>query len=102
MLSALTPSPVAQLLTAIPVAPPQSIDDPTGAGDAYRGGFFAARSSELSWEVCGRVGALCSAYALENMGATAHHFTVPQFVERYVQVFGPEPALAALDREETV
>lgn len=83
----------------ISVAPPQRIDDPTGAGDAYRGGFFAARSAGLPWEVCGRVGALCSAYALENMGTTAHRFTVPEFVERYEQAFGPEPELAGLTRQ---
>lgn len=43
----------------IATAPPLRIDDPTGAGDAYRGGFFAARSAGLPWEVCGRVGSLC-------------------------------------------
>ena len=83
----------------IPVAAPNSIDDPTGAGDAYRGGFFAAQAADLPWEVCGRVGSLCSAYALENVGTTTHRFTVPEFVERYDQSFGPEPALAGLGSE---
>ena len=80
----------------IPAAALDHIDDPTGAGDAYRGGFFAARTSGLPWPVCGRVGALCSAYALEQMGTTSHRFTVDEFIARYEVSFGQEPALAGL------
>jgi adenosine kinase len=80
----------------IPVAEVDHIDDPTGAGDAYRGGFFAARLVGLSWSVCGRAGSLCSAYALQHIGTTSHTFTVDEFIARYTQVFGPEPSLAAL------
>lgn len=80
----------------IAAAPPLRIDDPTGAGDAYRGGFFAARGAGLPWEVSGRVGSLCSAYALENTGTTAHRFTMAEFVQRYEQAFGREPALDLL------
>ena len=80
----------------VPAAMLDVIDDPTGAGDAYRGGFFAARLAGLPWPVCGRVGALCSTYALEHVGTTSHRFTVDEFVARYTQVFGPEPALERL------
>ncbi len=82
----------------IPIAQPLSIDDPTGAGDAFRGGLFAAIAAGLSWEVSGRTGALCSAYALEKVGTTTHYFTIPQFIERYERNFGPEPSLAKLDK----
>jgi adenosine kinase len=82
--------------TAVPVAHLERMDDPTGAGDAYRGGFFAALGVGLPIDVCGKIGALCSVYALEHMGTTAHRFTVAEFVARYTRVFGPEPALAAL------
>jgi adenosine kinase len=80
----------------VPIAPVRSFDDPTGAGDAYRGGFFAARLAGLPLPVCGRIGALCSAYALEHIGTTAHRFTLDEFVARYVESFGPEPALEQL------
>ncbi len=82
--------------TEIPVAPLDRVEDPTGAGDAYRGGFFAARLRGLPWSVCGRVGALCSAYTLENMGTTAHRFSPDEFVARYESVFGADPAVHAL------
>lgn len=82
--------------TRIPVAPPERIAEPTGAGDAYRGGFFAALSAGLPVDVCGRVGSLCATYVLEQMGTTNHRFTLAEFVERYKGAFGPEPTLARL------
>jgi adenosine kinase len=80
----------------VPVAPLDQIDDPTGAGDAFRGGLFAAWAAGLSWATAGRVGALCSSYALENIGTTAHHFTLDEFIARYTATFGEEPTLQAL------
>jgi adenosine kinase len=83
-------------VTAVPVAHLERIEDPTGAGDAYRGGFFAGLVNGLPPAVCGKMGSLCSVYALENMGTTAHRFTVSEFIARYTRVFGPEPALQQL------
>lgn len=80
----------------VPAALIDAIEDPTGAGDAYRGGFFAAALAELPWGVCGRVGALCSTYALEHIGTTSHRFSLEQFSARYTETFGSEPALARL------
>ena len=72
----------------IPVAPPQTVAEPTGVGDGYRGAFFAAHSIGLPLDVCGRVGALCATYVLEQVGTTNHRFTPQQFAERYEQAFG--------------
>ena len=81
---------------AVPVAHLERIEDPTGAGDAYRGGFFAALVNGLPPVVCGKIGSLCSVYAMENMGTTAHRFTLNEFITRYTRVFGAEPALQLL------
>ncbi len=72
--------------------------EPTGAGDAYRAGFFAALSADLPLAVAGRVGALCSTYVLENLGTASHHFTVAEFVARYAENFGAEDGLARLGK----
>jgi adenosine kinase len=80
----------------VPVAHLERIEDPTGAGDAYRGGFFAALTLGLPPAVAGRIGSLCSVYAMENMGTTAHRFTVNEFIARYTRYFGPEPSLQLL------
>jgi adenosine kinase len=78
------------------VAAPNEIAEPTGAGDGYRGGFFAAWSAGLPLSVCGRVGALCSTYVLEQIGTSSHRFSLAEFIARYEENFGPEPRLSAL------
>lgn len=80
----------------IPAAKVNKFTDPTGAGDAYRGGFFAARMAELPLEVCGRIGALCAVYSLENVGPTEHRFTLDEFIARYAENFGQEPEIERL------
>ncbi|RIK42595.1 MAG: carbohydrate kinase family protein [Chloroflexi bacterium] len=83
-------------VTHVPAAKLSEIVEPTGAGDAFRGGFFAAIEAGLPLEICGRVGSLCSAYSLENLGPTAHRFTKEEFMGRYEENFGPEPQLSLL------
>jgi len=85
----------------IPTATPSHVVEPTGAGDAYRAGFFAALSADLPLAVAGRVGALCSTYVLENLGTASHHFTVSEFVKRYEENFGAEAGLARLGDKVT-
>lgn len=80
----------------VPIAQAAQIANPTGAGDAYRGAFFAARQAGLPLDICGRVGALCSVYVLEQHGPTDHRFTLDEFIERYTLNFGVEPSLEAL------
>ncbi len=74
----------------IPVAPPQKVAEPTGVGDAYRGAFFAAHCAGLPVDVCGRVGAMCATYVLEQIGTTNHSFTLDEFALRYQQTFDEE------------
>lgn len=81
---------------SVPSAKVGNVLDPTGAGDAFRGGFFAGLSLGLSWEQCGRIGALCGAYALEHVGTTTHSFGWAEFTDRYEANFGSEPALERL------
>lgn len=71
----------------IPVVPPENIADPTGVGDAFRGGFITAYSFGLDWEICGRMGALAATYCLENQGPQGHSYTTKEFVTRYRKYF---------------
>ncbi|MBO6576194.1 MAG: carbohydrate kinase family protein [Rhodothermales bacterium] len=87
--------------TRIPTARPDTIVEPTGAGDAYRGGFLAALSADLPHEIAGRVGALCSTYVLEQLGTANHRFDMDQFSERYESNFGHEPGLDRLRERVT-
>ncbi len=87
---------VEETLLEVPAARVERAVDPTGAGDAYRGGLFAALLAALPWEVAGRVASLCGAYALEQRGTTTHRFTPEEFIERYTENYGQESCLQAL------
>ncbi|MFC1878867.1 carbohydrate kinase family protein [Chloroflexota bacterium] len=80
----------------IPVAPPNQIDDPTGVGDAFRGGFLTGYSHGLNLEICGHMGALAATYCLESDGPQGHCYSVRGFVERFSAIFGNAEALDVL------
>lgn len=65
------------------ICPADSVDDPTGAGDAYRAGFFSAYVQGLDWKTCAQMGAVAATYAVENYGTQNHHFTREEFSKRY-------------------
>jgi adenosine kinase len=80
----------------VPIATPQVVADPTGVGDAFRGGLIAGLVRGYCWEVTGRLGALAATYALEQCGTMNHSYTLPEFVQRYARTFGDTPELADL------
>lgn len=69
-------------------AKPKAIVDPTGAGDAYRGGFLAGYLRGLDLQTCGQMGAVAAAYTVELYGTVTHKFTTVQFEKRYKKNFG--------------
>jgi adenosine kinase len=79
-----------------PVVPPKKIIDPTGVGDAFRGGFLTGFSLGLSWELCGKMGALAATYCLEVKGTQEHFFSPQEFVTRFREHFNDEGNLDPL------
>jgi adenosine kinase len=66
----------------IPVVKPSRVEDPTGAGDSYRGGL-------ISGLVCGkdilqssRMGSACASFAVECYGTQDYSFTMEEFNKR--------------------
>ena len=72
----------------IPVAAVKEINDPTGCGDAYRGGLLYGLMNNLGWETTGRIAALMGAIKIEHHGTQNHKFTMDEFKARYQQSFG--------------
>jgi len=72
----------------IPTAPANAIVDPTGCGDAFRGGLLYGLMNELDWEVTGRIAALMGAIKIEQHGTQNHSFTLDEFRDRYQSAFG--------------
>jgi adenosine kinase len=66
---------------------PDSVDDPTGAGDAYRAGFFTGIALGYSLQICGQMGSVAASYAIETYGTQAHEFTKDEFSERYEKTY---------------
>jgi adenosine kinase len=71
----------------IPAIVPEEIVDPTGVGDAFRGGFLAGYARGWGLETCGRMGTVAAAYCLEQEGPQNHTFTRTDFVSRYRRHF---------------
>jgi adenosine kinase len=73
----------------VPAVPEKQIVDPTGVGDAYRGGFMKGLAIGADWETCGRLGSVAATYALECVGGQSHSYTWVDFKGRYEAHFGP-------------
>ena len=72
----------------VPAVPPTRIVDPTGVGDAFRGGLMRGISLGLPYDICARMGSVAATYALEHMGGLSHAYTWDEFKKRYEEHFG--------------
>jgi adenosine kinase len=72
----------------IPVAQPEALVDPTGAGDAYIAGLLAGLRAGRDPDAAARMGALAAAYVIEQQGPQSHSYTRDQFAGRYARSFG--------------
>ena len=69
--------------THIPsISRPETLVDPTGAGDAYRGGLIKGLVAGQSLEQSCRLGTTCASFAIEVQGTQEYTFTPEQFHER--------------------
>jgi adenosine kinase len=74
--------------TDVPAVPPHRIVDPTGVGDAFRGGFMKGVARGADYETSARLGSVAATYALEHLGGQSHAYTWPEFRDRYEAYFG--------------
>jgi adenosine kinase len=72
----------------VPAVQPRAVVDPTGVGDAFRGGFMKGLAAGLSLECCARLGSVAATYALEHMGGSSHSYTWAEFQARFEAHFG--------------
>lgn len=84
---------------SIAVVPPQQIIDPTGVGDAFRGGFLTGYVHGIDLKLCGQMGSLAAAYCLEQPGPQSHSFTAESFIARFREHFDDKGRLDKLLHE---
>ncbi len=73
----------------VPAITPHRIVDPTGVGDAFRGGLMKGMAVGKSLKECAQLGTVAATYALEHLGGQSHAYTIKEFTERYAEHFGP-------------
>jgi adenosine kinase len=72
----------------VPAVTPHRIVDPTGVGDAYRGGLLKGIALGLPHHISTQLGSVAAAYALEHLGGLSHAYTWDEFRRRYEEHFG--------------
>jgi adenosine kinase len=77
-----------QTVYHIPSAEPKAVNDPTGCGDAFRGGLLYGLMKDIDWETTGRIASLMGAIKIENHGTQNHTVTLDEFKQRFQANFG--------------
>jgi adenosine kinase len=72
----------------VPAVTPHRIVDPTGVGDAFRGGLMKGIALGLPYDACAKIGSVAATYALEHLGGLSHSYTWDEFKQRYQEHFG--------------
>ena len=67
----------------IPAVNPKKVEDPTGAGDSYRGGLISGLVRGLGIERSAMIGSVCSSFAVECYGTQDYRFSPEEFEERF-------------------
>jgi adenosine kinase len=90
----------AQEETLVPVIPDVKVVDPTGVGDAFRGGFL--RGYLLGWpmKTCAEMGATTAAYCLAEHGTQEHGFTWKAFKNYFRQTFDDQGLLDTINQDK--
>jgi adenosine kinase len=72
----------------IPVARAARLADPTGCGDAFRGGLLFGLERGLDWPTTGRIAALLASIKIEHHGTQQHRVSADEFQQRFRAAFG--------------
>lgn len=72
----------------IPPAKAKEVIDPTGCGDAYRGGLLYGLMNGLDWGVTGRIAGLMGAIKVAHAGTQNHRVTLDDVKAEYTEQFG--------------
>jgi len=76
----------------VPVAREMQVYDPTGVGDGFRAGFFAALSWGLGLRSSAQVGSLLATLVLETVGTQEYDVEADSFLKRLAESYGDDAA----------
>jgi adenosine kinase len=75
----------------VKAVPPHRIVDPTGVGDAFRGGLMKGMAIGVPLRVCAQLGSVAATYVLEHLGGQSHAYALVEFRTRYEEHFDACP-----------
>ncbi len=76
----------------VPAIPTDNVVDPTGAGDAFRGGLIKGLVLGLPVRRAAEMGTACAHYAVQQQGTQQYSMSAEHFQETLQRHFGPHPA----------
>jgi adenosine kinase len=76
----------------VPVVPATQAVEPTGVGDAFRGGFVGALSWGLGLERAAQVGCLLATHVVETVGTQEYVLSQRAVMDRFTRAYGEEAA----------
>lgn len=75
-------------VVSVPVVDTDNVVDPTGAGDAFRGGLIKGLIDGVSIERACQMGTVCSHYVIQSYGTQKYSFTSDEFNKKLTESFG--------------
>lgn len=72
----------------VPCVPAESLEDPTGCGDAYRAGLLYGIANAYDWQRTGRLASLMGAFKIASRGGQNHRPDRDTIARRFEQIFG--------------
>ena len=74
----------------IPAVKARQVVDPTGCGDAFRGGLLYGIENRLGWSRTGRLASLMGALKIEHQGPQTYAPSRADIEDRFKQAFGSD------------
>ena len=75
----------------VPAIPTDNVVDPTGAGDAFRGGLIKGLLQKRPVTRAAQMGTVCAHYAIQRHGTQEHRFSAEEFAAKLERHFGLWP-----------
>ncbi len=72
----------------VPVVPAEAAIDPTGAGDAFRGGLIKGLALGAGVKRAVQMGAVCGHYAVQAEGTQTYRYTMEEYEAKLQEAFG--------------
>ena len=73
---------------AIPPVPAAKLIDPTGCGDAFRGGLLFGLENGMDWETTGRLASLMGSIKITHQGPQNHRPSKDEIGAQFKTAFG--------------